>query len=47
MTLKNPMPRFVHCRGHGDGGGYDYFEWVDESLDERVTSMVVGFNGEY
>jgi len=42
MTLKNPMRRFVHCRRHGDDGGCDYFQWVDESLNERVKSMVVG-----
>jgi len=42
MTLKNLMCRFVHYRRHHDGGGCDYFEWVDESLNERVRSMVVG-----
>ena len=42
MTLKNPMHRFVHCIRYGDGGGCEYFEWVDEYLDERVRSMVVG-----
>ena len=42
MTLKNPMRRFVHCRRHGDHGSCDFFKWVDESLDERVRSMVVG-----
>jgi len=42
MTLKNPMRRFVRCRNYGGGGGCEYFEWVDESLDERVRSMVVG-----
>jgi len=36
------MHRFVHCRRHGDGGGCDYFEWVDESLDERLRFVVVG-----
>ncbi|KAJ8436157.1 hypothetical protein Cgig2_025324 [Carnegiea gigantea] len=43
MTLKNPMRRFVHCRNYGGGSSCDYFEWVDESLDEIVRSMVVGF----
>ena len=42
MTLKNTMHRFVRCRKYGGGGGCDYFEWVDESIDERVRSMVVG-----
>ncbi|KAJ8444489.1 hypothetical protein Cgig2_024053 [Carnegiea gigantea] len=42
MTLKNPMRKFVHCRNYRGGGGCDYFEWVDESLDEGVRSMVVG-----
>ncbi|KAJ8432735.1 hypothetical protein Cgig2_015653 [Carnegiea gigantea] len=42
MTLKNPMRRFVCCRNYGGGGGCDYFERVDESLDERVSSMAVG-----
>ncbi|KAJ8429339.1 hypothetical protein Cgig2_025786 [Carnegiea gigantea] len=42
MTLKNPIHRFVHCRNYGGGGGCDYFEWIDESLDERVRSMAVG-----
>ena len=42
MTLKNPMRRFVHCRRHGDDGGCEFFQWMDESLDERVRSMVVG-----
>ena len=41
MTLKKPMRRFVHYRRHGDGGGYDYFECVDESFVKRVRSMVV------
>ncbi|KAJ8448937.1 hypothetical protein Cgig2_030793 [Carnegiea gigantea] len=36
------MRRFVHCRNYGGGGGCEYFEWVDESLDETVRSMVVG-----
>jgi len=40
MTLKNPMRMFMHCRRHGDDGGCHYFEWVDESLDERVRSGV-------
>jgi len=42
MTLKNLMRRFVHCRRHGDGGGCDYFQWVDEFLDDRVRSMLAG-----
>jgi len=42
MTLKNAMRKFVHCRRHGDGGGCDYFQWVDESLDERMRSMLAG-----
>ncbi|KAJ8430042.1 hypothetical protein Cgig2_014202 [Carnegiea gigantea] len=41
-TLKNPKRRFVHYRKYGGGGGFDYFEWVEESIDERVRSMVVG-----
>jgi len=36
------MRRFVRCRNCGGGGSCDYFEWVDDSLDERVRSMVVG-----
>ncbi|KAJ8452128.1 hypothetical protein Cgig2_016709 [Carnegiea gigantea] len=42
MTLQNLMCRFVHCRNYGGGGGCDHFEWIDEPLDERVRSMVVG-----
>jgi len=42
VTLNNPIHRFVHRIRYGDGGGYDYFEWVNESLDERVRSMMVG-----
>ena len=42
MTLKNPIRRFVHCRRHGDDGGCDDFQWVDESFNERVKFMVVG-----
>jgi len=32
----------VYCRRYGDGESCDYFDWVDESLDERIKSMVVG-----
>ena len=42
MTLKNPICRSVYCRRYGDGESCDYFDWVDESLDERIKSMVVG-----
>ena len=31
----------MHCQRHGDDGGGDFFQWMDESLDERVRSMVV------
>ena len=34
--------RIMHCRNYGGGSNCDYFEWVYESLDERVRSMVVG-----
>ena len=42
MTLKNLMRWFVHCRRRHDDGGCEFFQWMDESLDERVRSMVVG-----
>ena len=41
MTLKNPLRRFARCRMYESPQGYDYFEWIDDSLCDKVRSMVV------
>jgi len=41
MTLKNPLRRFGRCRMYESPKGCDYFEWIDDSLCDKVRSMVV------
>jgi len=41
MTLKNPLRRFARCRMYDSPKGCDYFEWIDDSLCDKVRSMVV------
>ena len=41
MTIKYPLRRFARCRMYESPKGCDYFEWVDDSLCDKVRSMVV------
>ncbi|KAJ8429936.1 hypothetical protein Cgig2_017986 [Carnegiea gigantea] len=41
MMIKNPLRRFARCRMFDSIGGRDYFEWIDDSVCDKVSSMVV------
>ena len=41
VTIKNPLRRFARCRMYESPKGCDYFEWIDDSLCNKVRSMVV------
>jgi len=41
MTINNPLRRFARCRLFKSPSGYDYFEWIEDSLCGKVRSMVV------
>jgi len=41
MTIKNPVRRFAKCRMYESPKGCEYFEWIDNSLCDKVRSMVV------
>ena len=41
MTIKTPLRRFTRCRMFDSTGGRSYFEWIDDSLCDKVRSMVV------
>jgi len=41
MTIKNLLRRFARRRIHESPKGCDYFEWIDDSLCDKVRSMVV------
>jgi len=41
MTIKNPLRRFARCRMNESPKACDYFEWIDDSLCDKVRSMVV------
>jgi len=40
MTIKNSLRRFARCRMFDLPGGCDYFEWIDDSLCDKVRLMV-------
>ena len=41
MTIKNPLRRFARRRMCKSPKGCNYFEWIDDSLCDKVRSMVV------
>jgi len=41
MTIKNPLRRFAMCRLFDSPSGCDHFEWVDDSICDKVRSMGV------
>ena len=41
MTIKNPLWRFGRSRMFNLPGGCDHFEWVDDSLCDKVRSIMV------
>ena len=42
MTAKNPIRRYARCKRFDKPRGCNFFEWVDDSLYNRVRSSVVG-----
>ena len=41
MTIKNLLRRFARCRMFDSPSGCDHFEWIDDSLSDKVRSLVV------
>ena len=44
MPIKNPLMRFARCRKFDSPDGCDHFEWIDDSVYDKVRSMVVSLN---
>ena len=41
MTVKNPIRRYARCKRFDKPGGCDFFQWVDDSLYDKVRLNVV------
>ncbi|KAJ8435787.1 hypothetical protein Cgig2_030653 [Carnegiea gigantea] len=41
MMIRNSLRRFARCRMLDSPGGCDHFEWIDDSLCDKIRSMVV------
>ncbi|WCJ24681.1 hypothetical protein M5689_006621 [Euphorbia peplus] len=41
-TNENPGRRFYNCRNNGNRIRCNYFEWIDDPLDDRAMSIVLG-----
>jgi len=41
MTAKNPIRRFARCKMFGIARGCNHFKWIDDTLCDRVRSVVV------
>ena len=41
MTIKNPLRGFPRSRRFDSSRGYDHFEWIDDSIYDKVMSTVV------
>jgi len=41
MTKKNPLKRFARSQRFEMHGGCEHFEWIDDSLCDKVRSMAM------